>query len=138
MDKGCPEAADYSPPVWPKTESTKITNFKDLKIWQRGITLTKTIYEITDSFSASETYGIISQMRRSALSVPSNIAEGFVRKHNKEYKQFLYISLGSLAELETQIIISEQLGYIDNQSSQELQKEINTIDKMTKNLIKCL
>jgi four helix bundle protein len=89
----------------------KIKNFKDLKIWQRGMELAKAIYQVTDSFPAKEIYGLSSQMRRSAVSIPSNIAEGFMRKHNKEYKQFLYIALGSLAELETQVLLSEELGF---------------------------
>jgi len=73
--------------------------------------LAKAIYQVTDSFPAKEIYGLSSQMRRSAVSIPSNIAEGFMRKHNKEYKQFLYIALGSLAELETQVLLSEELGF---------------------------
>jgi len=91
------------------TDEGKIRNFKDLKIWQRGVELVKLIYVITNSFSVDEKYGLVSQMRRSAVSIPSNIAEGFMRRHNKEYKQFLYIALGSLAELETQIIISKEI-----------------------------
>jgi len=71
--------------------------------------LAKSIYQVTDSFPKKEIYGITSQMRRSAVSVPSNIAEGSMRRHNKEYKQFLYIALGSLAELETQVLLSEEL-----------------------------
>jgi four helix bundle protein len=116
----------------------KIENFKDLKIWQKGIELAKAIYKVTDSFPAKETYGIVSQMRRSVVSVPSNIAEGFMRRHNKEYRQFLYIALGSLAELETQVIISEQLGFLNNEESNKIQTNIDEIDKMTTGLIKCL
>jgi four helix bundle protein len=116
----------------------KIENFKDLKIWQKGIGLAKTIYRITESFPAKETYGIVAQMRRSVVSVPSNIAEGFMRKHNKEYRQFLYIALGSLAELETQIIISEQLGFLNINESNNVQDTIDEINKMTAGLIKCL
>ena len=116
----------------------KIENFKDLKIWQKGIDLAKTIYKVTESFPAKETYGIVGQMRRSVVSVPSNIAEGFMRKHNKEYRQFLYIALGSLAELETQIIISEQLGFLNNKESKKIQDAIDEVDKMTTGLIKCL
>jgi four helix bundle protein len=116
----------------------KIENFKDLKIWQKGIDLAKTIYKITESFPAKETYGIVGQMRRSVVSVPSNIAEGFMRRHNKEYRQFLYIALGSLAELETQVIISEQLGFLNKEESSKIQTNIDEIDKMTTGLIKCL
>ena len=80
----------------------KIKNFQDLRIWQIGIEVVKDIYILTKKFPKEELYGLISQMRRSAISIPSNIAEGFRRYHNKEYKQFLYIALGSCAELETQ------------------------------------
>ena len=116
----------------------KIKNFKDLKIWQKGIKLVKTIYQTTESFPDKETYGIVSQMRRSAVSIPSNIAEGFMRRHNKEYKQFLYIALGSSAELETQIILSEQLGFLKNEQSKNILANINELNKMIIGLIKCL
>ena len=76
-------------------------------------------------------------MRRSAVSIPSNIAEGFMRRHNKEYKQFLYIALGSLAELETQIIISKELNLITTEHSGML-SAIDELNKMTTGLIKCL
>jgi four helix bundle protein len=100
--------------------------------------LAKAIYKSTDLFPAKETYGLVGQMRRSVVSVPSNIAEGFMRKHNKEYRQFLYIALGSLAELETQVIISEQLGFLNNEVSSKIQTNIDEINKMTMSLIKCL
>lgn len=118
--------------------NSKITNFKDLKIWQKGIELVKVIYQITNSFPSTEMYGIVSQMRRSAVSIPSNIAEGFMRKHNKEYRQFLYIALGSLAELETQIIISEQLRFLKNEQSKKVQTDIDELNRMITGLIKCL
>lgn len=82
---------------------------KDLEVWKRSVELVKTIYEITKSFPKEELYGLTNQMRRSAISIPSNIAEGAARNHNKEFIQFLYITLGSIAELETQIIISKKL-----------------------------
>ena len=108
----------------------KIKNFKDLKIWQKGMELAKEVYLITDVFPSKETYGIVSQMRRAVVSIPSNIAEGFMRRHNKEYKQFLYIALGSLAELETQIILSEQLDFLKNKQSENIQSNINELIKM--------
>ena len=120
------------------TEEGKIRNFKDLKIWQRGVELVKLIYVITNSFPADEKYGLVSQMRRSAVSVPSNIAEGFMRRHNKEYKQFLYIALGSLAELETQIIISKELNFITTGHYTSSLSAIDELNKMTTGLIKCL
>lgn len=98
----------------------KIKNFKDLRIWQKGIEVVKDIYILTKKFPKEELYGLTSQMRRSAVSIPSNIAEGFRRYHNKEYKQFLYITLGSCAELETQIIIANELDYINETNKTEL------------------
>ena len=116
----------------------KIVNFKDLKIWQRGTELVKVVYQITNSFPSAETFGIVSQLRRAAVSVPSNIAEGFMRRHNKEYKQFLYIALGSLAELETQIILSEQLHFLKNGQSTNILNDVEELNKMITGLIKCL
>ena len=116
----------------------KIKNFKDLKIWQKGIELTKSIYQLSGNFPYEEKFGITGQMRRSSISVPSNIAEGFMRQHNKEYKQFLYISLGSLAELETQVILSEELGFVEKIHIQSILSNIQELNKMIMGLIKCL
>jgi four helix bundle protein len=85
---------------------------KDLDVWKDGIELVKLIYNLTSSFPKEEMYGLTSQIRRSGVSIPSNIAEGAARKSKKEFVQFLYIALGSIAELETQLIISKELGYI--------------------------
>jgi four helix bundle protein len=90
---------------------------------------------LTKKFPKEELYGLTSQMRRSAISIPSNIAEGFRRYHNKEYKQFLYIALGSCAELETQIIIANELDYINETNKSELIKKIKYICRMTVKLI---
>jgi four helix bundle protein len=89
----------------------KIETYRDLNIWKLGIDLVKETYKLTETFPKLETYGITSQMRRSAISIPSNIAEGFKRYHNKEYRQFLYVTLGSCAELETQVTIAKELKY---------------------------
>ena len=118
--------------------STKIKSFKDLKIWKRGMKLVEDIYTNTRTFPKEEVYGLTSQLRRSAISIPSNISEGFARFHNKEYKQFLYMSLGSSAELTTQIIIASRLGYIDNVNSDNLLHDVEEISKMTMGLIKKL
>ena len=116
----------------------KIQSFKDLEIWKRGIDLTETVYEVTKSFPREETYGLVSQMRRAAVSIPSNIAEGFGRFHNKEYKQYLHISLGSCAELITQFVIAERLKYINKSTSDKLSTETDEISKMVMSLIKKL
>lgn len=84
----------------------KVTDYKQLKVWQKGIEIVDRVYSLTDQFLREELYGLTVQMRRAVVSIPSNIAEGFVRAHPKEYRQFLYISLGSCAELDTQSIIS--------------------------------
>ena len=96
------------------------------------------VYKLTKTFPKDELYGLISQMRRSAVSIPSNTAEGFARKHNKEYKQFLYIALGSCTELETQIEIAFRLGYIIEQDKEDILEKINHTTRMIMNLLKCL
>ena len=85
---------------------------KDLDIWKLGIELVAEIYRITNKFPKEELFCLTSQMRKAAISIPSNIAEGAARNSKKEFMQFLYISLGSLVELETQIIIAKKLGYV--------------------------
>ena len=114
----------------------KIKSYKDLNIWKRSIGLVEDIYKITQNFPKEEIYGLTSQLRRAAVSVPSNIAEGFTRLHNKEYRQFLYISLGSCAELNTQIIISSRLSYLSTEKVNETLNEIEEISKMIMGLIK--
>ena len=116
----------------------KIKNFQDLRIWQKGIEVVKDVYILTKKFPKEELYGLTSQMRRSAVSIPSNIAEGFRRYHNKEYKQFLYIALGSCAELETQIIIANELNYVNETNKTELIEKIKYICRMTVKLIQKL
>jgi len=116
----------------------KIKNYKDLDIWKRSIGVVENIYKITKNFPKEEMYGLTSQLRRSAVSIPSNIAEGFARFSNKEYKHFLFISLGSCAELSTQIIIALRLGYFENKEADKLLNEIDEISKMTMSLIKKL
>ena len=113
----------------------RIKNFQDLRIWQKGIEVVKDIYMLTKKFPKEELYGLTSQIRRSAISIPSNIAEGFRRYHNKEYRQFLYIALGSCAELETQIIIANELDYIDETNKTEIIEKIKYICRMTVKLI---
>ena len=115
-----------------------IKRFKDLRIWQKGIEVVTDIYTLTKKFPKEELYGITSQIRRSAISIPSNIAEGFRRYHNKEYKQFLYIALGSCAELETQIAIARMLKYITEEKEKELIEKLDHLCRMTTNLIKRL
>lgn len=114
----------------------KIRSFRNLKVWQKGIELVKEVYRITNSFPREERYGLSSQIRRAVVSVPSNIAEGFRRRYNKEYKQFLNIALGSCAELETQTFIAKELGYIDSTDERPLIDLIDHICGMLVNLDK--
>lgn len=116
----------------------KIRNFRDLNIWQLGIEIIQDVYKATKQFPREELYGLLSKMRRAAVSIPSNIAEGFARKHNKEYKQFLYICLGSCAELETHIEIAYSQEYLSKDAKVALSEKINHISRMTMSLIKCL
>jgi len=116
----------------------KIKNFQDLRIWQKGIEVVKDIYILTKKFPKEELFGLTSQMRRSAVSIPSNIAEGFRRYHNKEYKQFLYIAMGSCAELETQIIIVHELDYLNDIDKIEIIEKLKYICRMINQLIRKL
>jgi four helix bundle protein len=117
-------------------EEKNTKTHKDLKIWKEGIELIISIYKLTKEFPNEELYGMTSQMRRAAVSYPSNIAEGAARSSNNEYIRFLYIALGSLSELETQIIISEKLHYIANKTT--IIEEIEALRRKTLNLIKYL
>lgn len=108
---------------------------KDLDVWKRSVDLVTFIYRVTNSFPKEETYGITNQVRRAAVSIPSNISEGAARNHSKEFIQFLYVSLGSLSELETQIIISENLKFLFTADSIKVQNELTELRKMILGLI---
>ena len=90
---------------------------KDLDVWKKGMDLVLAVYQATGEFPKEELYGLTSQVRRAAVSIPSNIAEGAARNSDKEFTQFLHITLGSLAELETQWILAERLGFFGNNRS---------------------
>lgn len=111
---------------------------KDLDLWKRSVELVTLIYEVTKSFPKEEIYGITNQIRRAAVSIPSNISEGAARNHSKEFIQFLYISLGSLSELETQTIISENLKFLRKDDSIKIQNELTELRKMIIGLIRYL
>ena len=115
-----------------KFRREKLITHKDLDIWKLGIELVQEVYKTTVEFPKEEIYGLTNQMRRAAVSIPSNISEGAARSSKKEFIQFLYVALGSLAELETQAIISEKLGYLRNHPLMELiekqrRKQLNFI-----------
>jgi four helix bundle protein len=111
-------------------QSEKVLHYKDLKIWQRGMGLTKMIYRLSKTFPPDERYGLALQMRRAAVSIPSNIAEGQARRGTKEFVHFLALASGSLAELETQILLSLDLGYAQRTDVASAGTEIGEIQKM--------
>jgi four helix bundle protein len=109
-------------------------NFKDLQVWQRGMELAKRVYEMTRKFPPDERFGLVAQMRRSAVSIPSNLAEGQARHTTGEFVQFISHSEGSLAELETQLRLSVEIGYCDATEAEgmlvfmeELRKMLNSL-----------
>lgn len=115
-----------------------IKSYKDLTVWQRSMELVKEIYEVTSKFPKDEIYGLSIQMRRAAVSIPSNIAEGHLRKNLKEYLQFLRVAYTSSAELETQLIIAkdlyQNLNYKQAESLlEEVQKMLNVMIKKLEN-----
>jgi four helix bundle protein len=112
--------------------------FQDLRVWQKGMELVKEIYRLTKSFPKDEQYGMTSQLRRAAVSVPVNIAEGKGRFHQKEYIQFLYTARGSIYELITLIQVGEDLGYMIASQRENLLKDCDEIAAMIQGLIRYL
>lgn len=115
-----------------------INNFKDLKIWQKGIQIAEKCYYLTIDFPASEKYGMTSQIRRAATSVPANIAEGYGRGSTKDYSRFLSIARGSLNELETHLIIAEKVQLATNPEIESICSLIQEEHKMLNSLIQKL
>jgi four helix bundle protein len=108
---------------------------KKLVLWQKAVHLVVTVYEATQRFPTSERFGLGAQMQRAAVSIPSNIAEGAARKGRKEYLQFVYTARGSLSELDTQVEIACQLGYLAAEETAKLQAEINEVSKLLNGVI---
>jgi four helix bundle protein len=113
-------------------------SYRELAVWKNGIVLAKHIYQITSRFPPQELYGLVSQLRRAAVSVPSNIAEGQARRYKAEFIRFLQVSLGSLAEIDTQLIISHELGFISPQDLHVFESEIDNLRRMLYGLIRSL
>jgi four helix bundle protein len=105
-------------------------NFKNLKVWQKSVDLAVKVYEISQSFPSEEKFGITSQMRRSSVSVPSNIAEGTAKNTSKSFSNSLDISLGESFELETQAIIANRVGILNDDAFKDLDSDIDEIQKM--------
>jgi len=116
----------------------EIKNYRDLIVWQRSMKLVKDVYQFTASFPKEEIYCLTQQIRRSSISVPSNIAEGAGKRSTKDYMRFLEMSSGSLAELETQMMIASELQYIDKNMLERLLNESSEIGKMINGLINAL
>ena len=104
-------------------------NYNNLQIWQQAMDLVEDIYKLTASFPTEEKFGLVSQMTRAAVSIPSNIAERAGRNSDKDFAHFISIAIGSLYELNTQIVLSERLGYINQIQSQELQKKLDNLQR---------
>ena len=113
-----------------------IQNYTDLEVWNIGMRLAEDIYNLTDRLPKEETYGLASQMRRAAVSIPSNIAEGHRRNHTKEYIQFLYHALGSTAELETQLLLTANIHKI--RATEETMKNLEILSRKIGRLIQSL
>ena len=103
---------------------------RKLDIWKRSMEFVQGIYQVTEAFPKAEIYGLTSQMRRAAVSIPSNLAEGAARKGSKEFKQYLNIAQGSISELDTQIELASMLNYIDLKIYEGLMEKLSTISKM--------
>ncbi len=113
----------------------KITSFTDLNAWREGHKVVLLIYKTTKNFPQDEKYALATQMKRSSVSITSNIAEGFSRKGKKEKAQFLYMALGSTTELHNQIIVAKDVGYIDEKRYNELLSNLQDVHKLINGLI---
>jgi len=113
----------------------KVKDYKDLKVWQKGIEIVDKVYKLTAKFPKEEAYGLTLQMRKASVSIPSNVSEGFVRGYTNEYRQFLRVSLGSCAELDTQSIIANRRKYIIKRELDDLAEDLNHEIRMLVSLI---
>jgi four helix bundle protein len=118
--------------------SQLVKRYSDLLAWQKAMDLVEEIYKITRAFPKEELYGLSSQLRRAAISIPSNIAEGHCRNGRREFVHHLSIALGSLGETETQFLIAARLGYIDTNTSQKLTAQASEVGKIIVGLMNSL
>ncbi len=109
---------------------------RSLKVWQKSIDLTVQIYALSEKFPRGEEYGLKSQVRRAAVSIPSNIAEGAARQTKKEFTQFLYIAAGSASEIDTQVELALRLGYLKANEIEKITQDLEQVSKMIFGLIK--
>ncbi|NUQ24434.1 MAG: four helix bundle protein [Saprospiraceae bacterium] len=116
----------------------KIQSFKELIVWQEAMNLLEMVYLNTQTFPKEEMYGLTSQTRRAAVSIPANIAEGYGRKNRKEYLHFLSIANGSLTELETHLLIAQRIKYLNQQHMDLIQEQLNSVGRLLTALRKSL
>ena len=119
-------------------EEKSVESYRDLKVWQRGMKLVEQVYTLTEPFPASEKYELTSQLRRAAVSVPSNIAEGWGHSSQEQYIHFLELARSSLFEIETQIRIANRLGYVNADERDQLLSETDAQSKMLLSLMRSL
>lgn len=112
--------------------------YRELKVWQLGVEISVEVYRITDKFPQRENYSLTSQLRRASVSISSNIAEGHARTHTKDLMRFLEIARGSVAEVETQLIIAERLGYITNNDAKTVRNMLEEESRMLAGLRRSL
>ncbi len=118
--------------------SEKINSFRDLIVWQKGVELVVRVYELTRSFPDNEKYGLVKQMRRAAVSIPSNISEGHGRRARVDYQRFLKMSIGSCNELETQVEVSYRLEFLNIMEYEQIRDDIDEISRMLMAIVKKL
>jgi four helix bundle protein len=111
-----------------------VGSYRDLEVWKLGIEIADHTFRVTEAFPRREQYGLASHMRKTSVSIPSNIAEGYARQHRKENRQHCYVSLGSCSELETQLIISRRRSYVPDEEYNALAGQLDRESRMLKNL----
>ncbi len=114
----------------PDTDSTQVHSYKELRVWQKAMEVVVAVYRLTDEFPRHEIYALTAQMRRAAVSIPSNIAEGYRRGTRKEYRNFLLISFGSGSELETQLELSVRIGYVTADAARDTVTMLDEVLRM--------
>ncbi len=119
-----------------KIQLLNMHDYKKLDVWEKSMEIVKDIYNLTDSFPDAEKFGLISQMRRSAVSIPSNIAEGAGRNTDKEFNNYLSVALGSAFELETQLLLSVRLNFTEEQNIKKTLSDLGSICRMIHSLKK--
>ncbi|MEM9005168.1 MAG: four helix bundle protein [Cyanobacteria bacterium P01_F01_bin.86] len=116
----------------------KIQSYRDLEVWQKGMVLAEVCYRITKTFPKEEVYGMVSQIRRAATSIPANIAEGYGREYRNEYIRFLRIAQGSLKELETHLLLAERVELITTKTAQPIFAQCESTGKLLRALLRAL